>query len=290
MWDEKIHSQLAPELQEIHPDMTPTYDIEDIKDAVDGKHNRLPYQSLGSLTVGNAFYSGALAKAVIDAAPVSFKLPPGVSTAMAPGPAHMLAYGDKDQVGLVNTEKNHVSGVTKDSVAAAVHSMRTLGGGGTGGLDAWGTRQTSEHRKFPTYANYLKSMMDNFQISPGFGVGAVPAQVMRSTAWINPSMPFGPSDSALLGSGVDFFGLSNAPRMTATTKEGFNPVLPMTFSPTQFQLNDPSQQGSQTGFSIPQSAIQQLPKEVTNIFPKSIEYAVNGLGQHPMSGMTPVFM
>merc|ERR1712070_1243643 len=125
-------------------------------------------------------------------------------------------------------------------------------------------------------------MVDNFQVSPGFGLGSVPATVLRSTAFINPNIPFGPGP---LGTGVDFFGLQNAERMSVSTKEGFNPVLPMAFKPTTFQLND-----TYSGFSVPASTITQMPKEAVNLFPKSLEYAYQGIGKSPMSGMTPIFM
>merc|ERR1711988_673183 len=212
------------------------------------------------MTIGNTIMSGAITKAIIDSASPNFKLPPGVTSPMAPGVAHM-AIGD----GIPNAAKNHMSGVQRDAISAGVRSMRTLSGPGP--LDGWGTRQTSEHRKFPTYAGYLKQMVDNFQIGPGYGVGAVPAGVMRSTAWINPAMPFGPGN---LGEGIDFFGLQNAQRMSVNTKDGLNPVLPMNFDVTRFQLD---QGNGQTGFSVPQSAARQLPHELVNMYPKGLSYA-----------------
>ena len=47
-------------------------------------------------------------------------------------------------------------------------------------------------------------MMDHYGVGPGFGIGAVPHQVLQNVGYINPLMPFSPGP---LGSGVDMFGL-----------------------------------------------------------------------------------
>jgi hypothetical protein len=274
-WDKLIRSQLAPELKPLSPP-PPAFDsAEVVKRMLDGPESKIPGTMEAALGV-DELWPSMIVKAAMDTTEPSFKLPPGVSTPMAPSIGHMVLPLENGGYGVQNTEKNHISGVQRDAIEAAVGTMRFQDSNAQ--QPGFATRQHESHPRKPSYAHYLQEMMGRYAMGqPGFGVGSAPLNVMKSLTPWNPIMPFG---AGPLGSGADVLGLRNS-RVFKVVDQTVNPGAPYTFPPRSFHYAPP-------GFNVPGAMVSQFGNEVANAMPQAMMYATT-IGAHPMSGIQPFF-
>jgi len=280
-WVDVIRDELAPELKPTYDrlvvDAPPTEEkIEQLKNALDQGASLDQFSA--DLTHNGLLMT--LLQGIIGVSEPNFKMPPGPTFPMAPASGHQTI-SSGENIGIPNTEKSHISGVQRDAVNSGLGTLRTFSSGlQVLNTDSQGTRQSSEHKKFPSYGQFLNSMMNHYAVTNGFGIGTAPLTLMKATAGINPMFPLSPG---ALGSGADIFGYKNAKMMTPIGA-GSNPMMPFAFPPSRFETNM-----LYPGFNLPNAAVAQTKNDVLNAIPKAFSYATS-YSATPISGIQPMFM
>jgi len=278
-WDKKIRAELAPELRSLY-DRTPVTEVDDLERLKNSLDNGLPIDQFAA-DISHNMPVMTLIQGIIGNMEPGFKMPPGASFAMAPASGHMTFSTENGEYGIPNSEKNHISAIQRDAIGAGLGTLRAFTNEQSfGKADERGTRQTVTHKRFPSYGHFLNAMMNNYAISNGFGIGALPLMGMKATSMMNPMFPISPGP---LGSGVDLLGLKNA-QMVKTLDKNSNPLLPFGFLPTTFEVNGPN-----NAFNLPTAVVAQTKNNMLNVLPKAFSYA-SSLSANTLSGVQPMFV
>jgi len=273
-WTALVREQLAPEIKPLAETTEPYDRMEGVKALLDHTGEISP-QFQKELSIDNLIPMGMI-KSAMDFLQPNFKLPPGVSVPMAPGSGHMVLPLENGGYGIPNAEKNHISGIQRDAINAGAGTLRFQDTSRTSA--SFGTRQNEAHSRKPSYAFFLKNMMDRYATGfPGYGIGSVPLQVIQNVAPMNPLLPASPGP---LGSGVDILGLRSA-QMQKVIGKDTNLAQMQTFPPRLFHGHD-------NAFSMPAAVMNQFPNEMVNTIPQAALYATT-IGASPMSGVQPWF-